>query len=71
MRRKVNIKLNHQVFKLLKLLILEKLEEYHEDEDDADVDMTQLNNRRRCFVLQKRELDRIDEKKLYQETDDA
>merc|ERR1712012_361749 len=28
----------------------------------SDVDVTQLNNRRRCFVLQKREFDRIDDK---------
>ena len=38
--------------------------ECHGDDDDVDVDMTQLNNRRRCFVLQKREFDRISDKKL-------
>ena len=33
-------------------------------EDDVDVDMTLLNNRTRCIVLQKREFDRIHDKKL-------
>ena len=38
-------------------------------DDYSDVNITQLNNIRRCFVLQKRELDRINEKKLDLETE--
>ena len=51
-----------------KFKCVENLQEFPEV---SDVDMTQLNNRRRCFVLQKREFDRIDDKKLGPETDDA
>ena len=38
------------------------VENLQEIPEVSDVDMTQLNNRRRCFVLQKKELDRIDDK---------